>query len=248
MMRLMATARLPHPGPAANAQPLEALSGFARELPDQCEVGGILQHLTERATEAFGLAGAGVILLRDGVVRLVASANPLDTFDAGGTGTVAGPGAVAATTGHIIAADDLAEEEWTRYWPEYTARARQLGIQAMAAIPMMVAGEPIGVMNLYSASPRQWTPYDLQVATILADIAAGYLARSQESEQQRRTAEQLQRALNSRIVIEQAKGMLAAAHGTSIDEAFRMLRKHARDHNVRIHDVASAVVNLGLRL
>jgi len=245
----MAMARLPHPGLVANAQPLEALSGFARELTGECELGSVLHHLTERATEAFGLAGAGVILLRDGEVRLVASAHPLDTFEAGvKEGNLAGPGAVAAATGQIIAVCDLADGEWTRDWPEYTARARQLGIQAVAAIPMKVAGECIGVMNLYGAAPRQWIPYHLQVATILADIAAGHLAHSQESEQQRRTAEQLQRALNSRIVIEQAKGMLAAAHGISIDEAFRMLRKHARDHNVRIHDVASAVVNLGVQL
>src|SRR5262249_47470023 len=142
---------------------------------------------------------------------------------------------------------DLADGDCTSDWPRYTARARQRGIRAVAAIPMVIAGEATGVMNLYSASPRQWTPYDLQIATILADIAAGHLARSQESEQQRRTAEQLQRALNSRIVIEQAKGMLAAAQGISIDEAFRTLRKHSRDHNVRIHDVASAVVNLGMR-
>ena len=79
--------------------------------------------------------------------------------------------------------------------------------------------------------------------------AEAALASAQEAalEQQRATAEQLRQALGSRIIVEQAKGMLAATNGVSVEEAFQRLRRYARRHNAKIHDVAAAVVNLGLR-
>jgi AmiR/NasT family two-component response regulator len=81
----------------------------------------------------------------------------------------------------------------------------------------------------------------------MANIASCYLVHASELGQERETSEQLRTALTSRIIIEQAKGVLAEARGITVDEAFAVLRKHSRDHNARIHDVAAAVVNLHMR-
>ena len=228
---------------------LDALSGFARDLTGRGDAGDMLRDLTERATDALDLAGAAVTLVRAGEMSFAVSPSEVVAdLERVQERHQAGPCAVAATTGHVITIRDLAEGRYADDWPEYTAHAQQVGIRAVAAIPMLADGEPLGVVDLYSAPPRDWNPHDLQAAVILVDIASSHLARAVELQQQRRTAEQLQRALDSRIVIEQAKGMLAAAHGISVDDAFKILRKHARDHNARLHDVAAAVVNLGMRL
>jgi AmiR/NasT family two-component response regulator len=112
---------------------------------------------------------------------------------------------------------------------------------------MLTESGAIGALNLYDDSVRAWTTGDLQIAAVLADIATGYVVHASQLQKQRDLASHLQQALDSRIIIEQAKGVLANAYSTSVDEAFARLRRHARNHNARVSDVASAVVNLGLR-
>jgi AmiR/NasT family two-component response regulator len=82
---------------------------------------------------------------------------------------------------------------------------------------------------------------------VLADVATSYVINAWELDKQRRINEQLQEALDSRIIIEQAKGVLAGERGISVGEAFELLRRHARTHNARLRAVVGAVVNLGLR-
>ena len=143
---------------------------------------------------------------------------------------------------------DIAAGDASERWPDYVIAAKTAGIQAVAGIPMLAEGEAIGAVNLYDSQPRAWSAEDLRVATIFASIATGYLAHASAARQQQRTAEQLQEALNTRLIIEQAKGVLAATRETSVDDAFHTLRKYARDHNARIHDVARAVIRGDLLL
>src|SRR5919198_580783 len=82
----------------------------------------------------------------------------------------------------------------------------------------------IGAMNIYSTEPRRWRETDVQVAQVLGGMAAGYVANASDLEQSRRTTEQLREALESRIIIEQAKGMLASEYRISVDQAFAVLR------------------------
>ena len=107
---------------------------------------------------------------------------------------------------------------------------------------MLAEGAAVGAVNLYDSQPRSWSAEDVRVAAIFANIATGYLTHASAARQQKRTAEQLQQALNTRLIIEQAKGVLATKRETTVDDAFQVLRKYARDHNARIHDVARAVV------
>ena len=93
-----------------------------------------------------------------------------------------------------------------------------------------------------------WPAEDLRVASVFANIATGYLVHASAAQQHQRTTEQLQQALSTRVTIEQAKGVLATQREIDVDEAFLLLRKHARDHNTRIHNVARAVIDGDLQL
>lgn len=112
---------------------------------------------------------------------------------------------------------------------------------------MMVDSRALGALNLYADQPRQWSDDDLAAARVLADMATSYIVNASELERAQRTAEQLQEALDSRIVIEQAKGILAADGRLEMDQAYQVLRRHARNHSASLRSVAEAVVNLGLR-
>ena len=157
----------------------------------------------------------------------------------------AGPCVDAWRSGKAVAVADLDEAE--HRWGAYGQAAREAGIAAIAGIPMLLNGEKIGTLNIYSNTRRDWTEEDLDAARVLADMATSYIINASKLAQQRRINEQLQEALASRIVIEQAKGVLAAERGISIDEAFQRLRRHARSHRAPLRTVAEAVVNLGLR-
>ncbi len=112
---------------------------------------------------------------------------------------------------------------------------------------MTFDGRAVGALNIYDDHVREWSDEDLTAALVLADIATGYLVHASELNQARRTNEQLQAALDSRVVIEQAKGLLAGERGITLDQAFAILRRHARNRNAPVHAIAQAVVELGLR-
>ena len=227
---------------------LDTLSGFARTVTSGYDVSDVLHDLNERVTQVLHLSGAGVSLLQDDRLRHVAALDESVTrLEQLQESHQAGPCVDATNLGHPVAVDDLRDGAWAARWPDYCAAAATLGIVAVAGVPMTAGDRAVGSIDLYDRQPRRWAEEDLQAATTLADIATAYVVNASELEQQRRTAEQLQRALDSRIVIEQAKGILSAANGVSVDEAFQLLRRHARGHNARIHEVAAAVVHLGLR-
>ncbi len=119
---------------------------------------------------------------------------------------------------------------------------------AVAGIPMELDGLRLGALNIYDSSPREWAEEDLAAARVFADMATSYLLNSSERERAQRIQAQLQEALASRVVIEQAKGMVAATYGISVDAAFERLRRHARNHNATVRNVSEAVVQLGLRI
>ena len=102
-------------------------------------------------------------------------------------------------------------------------------------------------MNIYEDEPRDWTPEDIAAASVLADMATSYIVHASELAKAQRINEQLQQALTSRIVIEQAKGIVAGERGLRVDDAFELLRKHSRRNNASLGSVADAVVRLGLR-
>jgi GAF domain-containing protein len=190
-----------------------------------------------------------VTLVDDGQQRFVTAAvEAVATLERVQENFQEGPCVDAVATAAPVAVPDIAVGDASDRWPDYTIAAKNTGIQAVAGIPMLAEGVAIGAVNLYDSQPRNWSAEDLRIATIFASIATGYLAHASSAQQQQRTAEQLQQALNTRLIIEQAKGVLATQRQTTVDEAFKTLRKYAREHHARIHDVSRAVVKGDLLL
>ena len=224
----------------------QTLSEFASTLVKDFSISDVLHDLAERATAVVGADGAGVSLQHAGHLRF---ATALDEWSSNlervQETEQAGPCVDALQAGEAVAVADLTEAD--RGWGAYGQAAREAGIVAVAGIPMRLNGEKIGTLNIYSNTRREWSEEDLGAAGVLADIATSYVINASKLAQQRRINEQLQEALDSRIVIEQAKGILSAERSIPIDEAFELLRQHARSHRAALRSVAEAVVNLGLR-
>ena len=152
----------------------------------------------------------------------------------------------AYRSGEVVTVTDVRQEA-TR-WPEFSASAARLSIAGVAAVPMRLADTIIGALNLYSAEPRPWSDEDMAVAAVLADVATSYVVNASKLRQQQQLSEQLQGALESRIVIEQAKGIIAQQNSVTIDAAYQLMRSHARNNNASLRAVAEAIVTVGLKV
>ena len=222
---------------------LDSLERFAKALTSGYGIGDVLHNLTWEIGEVLNLTGAGVTLVHDGQQRFVTAAvDAIADIERAQEHWQKGPCIDAVASAAPVAVPDIAAGDASKRWPDYTIAAKTAGIQAVAGIPMLAEEVAIGAVNLYDSQPRDWSAEDLRVASVFASIATGYLAHASAAQQQQRTSEQLQQALNTRLIIEQAKGVLATTRETTVDDAFDRLRKYAREHNARIHDVARGVV------
>jgi GAF domain-containing protein len=127
-------------------------------------------------------------------------------------------------------------------WPTFAPEAVSAGFRSVHAVPLRLRQQVIGALNIFGRQPSRLQPGDAQIVQALADVATIGLMQERAIRRTELLAEQLQTALNSRIVVEQAKGALAQLRGVSVDEAFRLLRSHARSTNARLSDVAQQVV------
>ncbi|KAA0941359.1 ANTAR domain-containing protein [Streptomyces apricus] len=159
------------------------------------------------------------------------------------TACVQGPAVEAHRTAR--AADGHTPGDEGPRWPEFTAHLRQAGYAFATAVPMRLRKETIGSLLLLDSSERPLTADDLALAQALADAATIGLLHSRTIQQQDTVNEQLHTALQSRIVIEQAKGLLAARSNTTLNDAFEAMRRHARQHRILLSAVAREVIDTG---
>jgi GAF domain-containing protein len=158
----------------------------------------------------------------------------------------AGPCWDAYETGVVVRVNDVRLE--SARWPEFAATAKRVSVAGVAGVPMRLADKIIGALNLYSPEPRHWSDVDIAVAGVLADVATSYVVNASKLRQQEQLTEQLQEALESRVVIEQAKGITAYKNGVTIDRAYQLMRRHARSNNASLRVVAEAIVAVGLQV
>jgi len=128
-------------------------------------------------------------------------------------------------------------------WPRFAAEARERGFWLVHAFPMHLRGEAVGVVNAFAADHDLLTPEEARVGQALADAATIGILQERSTREARTVVEQLQHALTSRVLIEQAKGVLAEQTGREVSDVFELLRGHARRDNMRIADVARAVLD-----
>jgi GAF domain-containing protein len=224
----------------------KVLTEFARLLVNDYEISDALHDLVEGVTEVLEIAGAGVSLADDErIVFVTAAPGPVGALERVQEQTQQGPCVDAHHSGQVVLVADLNREQ--ARWPALAEAATSVGMVAVAGIPMHQDEMRLGALNLYDSSRRDWSREEVAVAALLADMATGYVANASRLHQARHTAEQLQIALDSRVLIEQAKGMVAAERNIPVDQAFEILRDHSRRHNTPLRSVAEAVVNLRLR-
>ena len=224
----------------------DVLKRFANTLAHRFDVADVLYELTEHAVEVLAATSAGVSLGdADGVLKFVtASSEAAAELERLQQDSQQGPCHHAYQTASTVLFANIAD---SGDWPLYRSKCEEVGLHAVAGIPLTTGDRRLGAMNIYQNEPRNWTDDDVAAARVLADVATSYVVHASELAQAQRINEQLQQALSSRIVIEQAKGVIAGERGIPVDDAFELLRKHARRNSASISLVAEAVVRLGLR-
>ena len=230
----------------------QRLAGVFVELADtlveEFDVVDFLQMLTERAVELLGVDAAGLMLADErGDLCLMASTlermRLLELFE---LQISEGPCRDCYDTGRPVTNVNLAQAR--DRWPTFTVAAVNAGFQSTHALPMRLRGQTIGALNLFNDRQAQLSEDDIAVGQAMADIATIGLVHERLSQEQNTLSEQLQTALHSRVLIEQAKGVLAARTNVSMGEAFRSMRAHARRNHLTLSTVAAAVIDGTTRL
>ena len=201
-----------------------------------------LHLLTDRTVALLAASAAGVVLADPrGELRVAAvsseEAGLLELFQLQND---QGPCLECFRTGRPVTAADLAGAP--QRWPRFAHAAVQAGFRTVEALPMRLRDQVIGALNLFGAGPDPLGPADLRIGQALADVATIGLLHERNVRRSDTVAEQLQAALNSRVMIEQAKGKLAERLNVDMDRAFAMLRDYARNSNQRLTDVARTFV------
>jgi GAF domain-containing protein len=214
---------------------------LADTLVDDFDVIDLMHLLCERSVELLDADAAGLILAdQHSVLQVMAStteeARLLELFVLQND---EGPCLDCYTTGQQITNVDLGE--FSQRWPRFHAAATAAGFHSTHALPLRLRGRVIGALNLFCAQRSTLTQEDIELGQALCDIATVALLQERAIRSGEILAEQLQSALNSRIVIEQAKGILAASAGLSLNAAFSLMRDHARRNHLHLSAVAAEI-------
>ena len=226
-------------GPGRLAQVFVEL---ADTLVDEFDVVDLLQMLTERSVELLNADAAGLMLADErGDLRLMAStterARLVELLE---LQIAEGPCREAFLTGVPIVNVVLADAR--ERWPRFTEAAVAAGFGGTHALPMRLRGKVLGALNLFTDDGAPFTEDDIAVGQAMADVATIGLLHERTLREQTLVSEQLQTALHSRVLVEQAKGVLAARSKITVDEAFSRMRVHARHTGVTLTAVATGVV------
>jgi len=201
-----------------------------------------MQTLAERCVELLDVAAAGIMLVDpDGHLRHVAcSSEQMRLAELFELQLEEGPCFDAYNDQAAVTCDSLQDAE--ARWPRFAPYAREGGFEAVSAVPMRLRSDVIGALNLFSSRSVAMTHRDLALAQAMADIATIGILQERAIHDSRAFSAQLEVALESRIVIEQAKGIVAERDRVSVDEAFQLIRRFARDHNRLLSDTARQVI------
>jgi GAF domain-containing protein len=221
---------------------IATLVELADNLVDDYDVIDVLTVLTHRCVDAVDVDAAGVMLASPtGELQFVASSSEsmtiLELFQ---IQTNEGPCVDCFHDGLAITNHALSESDGR--WPLFTPRALALGFRAVHSLPMRLRGRTIGALNLFRTHQGTLSEDDVIVAQGLADVATIAILQHRSSLDASALNFQLNNALNSRVIIEQAKGMICQSTSCDMDEAFNRLRAHARNHNEGLTTLATRVV------
>ena len=228
---------------AREADVARSLVEMASTLVDDFDVVDLLTGLADRCVSLLGVSAAGVMLASpaDRLGLVASSSEAMRLLELFELQAQEGPCLDAFRTGERVGPENL--EATSPRWPLFSAAAVMAGFRSAVALPLRLRDATLGALNLFTVTVTPVDEADIVVARAFADLAALSIVQHRASTQAQRLHEQLSGALTSRIVIEQAKGVIAERAGTSLVEAFSRLRAYARHHNRRLTDVAQAAVD-----
>jgi GAF domain-containing protein len=221
---------------------LGTLDEVARLLVEEQSLDGLLEHILHLTGRSItSCAAVSVTVVDDDGAYLTAASTDdrADAVDAVQYRLAEGPCVDALRTGrehHLLRLDQ--EERW----PRFVEQARDLGFDGVLSVPLTTAGGTVGALNLFVEQPSRLSEEDIELAQRIAAPAATTLANADAYRRVARLADQLQEALESRAVIEQAKGVLMARQGCDPDEAFDILRRLSQSSNRKLRQIAAEVV------
>ena len=226
---------------------IRAFVDLSNELVDGYDMVELLSRLTTNCARLLDIASAGLLLAdRRGTLHLIAASSErphhLEVFQ---LQRDEGPCLDCYSSGNPIIVPDLAEEQ--QRWPQFCPAAQSAGFASVHALPMRLRDAVLGTLGLFGDNPGRLDDDDLALAQALVHVASVAIVNEKSAADRETVNSQLQHALTSRIVLEQAKGVIAYVGGLDMDEAFSVLRRYARDHGQKLSDIATRVVNRDLR-
>jgi transcriptional regulator with GAF, ATPase, and Fis domain len=221
----------------------EAFVDAADTLVEDFDVIEFLHTLAEHCVRLLDVDAAGIMLADPGGTLHAAASSTenarlLELFE---LQAEVGPCIDAFTTGRAVVNVDLRAS--AARWPRFADAAEATGFVSAHALPLRLREDVIGTLNLFCTKPGPLSDQDERTGQALADVATVGILAQRSLMHAELLAAQLQTALNSRVAIEQAKGVLAERRGVGVDEAFMLLRTHARNHRLRLSDLARDVAD-----
>jgi transcriptional regulator with GAF, ATPase, and Fis domain len=215
---------------------------LADTLVDDYDVVEVLDGLMATCLELLDVDEAGLMLTdpRGGLQRVASSSEATNVLELLQVQAREGPCFEAVTGGEIIVVDDISVTR--QRWPAFAERALTDGFNSVYALPMRLRDTVVGTLNLFGTNRGTLDDDARVIAKALADVATIGILQQRTLSRSSLLAENLQRALNTRIVVEQAKGVLSERGQMDMDRTFDLLRRYARSHNMKLSDLAHAVV------
>ena len=215
---------------------------LADTLVDDFDVVDLMSLLVERSVALLDASAAGLVLVDSfGLLRLVASTSEaMELVELFQVQNDEGPCFDCFHSGEPVIADDLADAG--DRWPRFAPFAIYAGFGAAHALPMRLRRQVIGALNLFRCEPGALDEADVSAGQALADVATIAILQARDADDTHTVVDQLQHALQNRITIEQAKGVLAERAGIGMDLAFARLRAYARARQLKLARVAEDVI------
>jgi GAF domain-containing protein len=215
-------------------------------LPQEGDLLVGLQRVVEATRTVVGVDGTGLTLAHeDGRPRWVAVSDAaMELLEQIQHDFGEGPCLAAFAEDRVVAVEDLGSE---RVWDRVAAVVGQLQVRGVLSVPVRLADQPVGTLDVYASQPRARSPGEVQALGALAVVTAELVSTGVELANREVEVAQLRRALASRVWIEQAKGVLAATRGVDPDAAFQQLRRQARSSSRKLADLAQEVVQAAQR-
>ena len=220
-----------------------AMSGNLARGHDVTE---LLMQLAADCARLLDVSAVGLLLADSrGALHVVAASSErvadLEAFQAQ---RAQGPCHTCYLDGQPVNVPDLAAA--AAKWPEFAVVAAKAGVASVHAVPMRLRNDVVGALNLFGSKPGALNEADLRLAQALADVATIALIQDRAAADKNIVNEQLQDALDSRVLLEQAKGVLSYSGDLDMPAAYAALRQYARDHNIKLTELSRALVNRAL--